>query len=93
MKTLIASLAFSLISAPAFAMCVGTGNLSSCTDESGNSYTVQRMGNTTFMNGTNSSTGSNWSQQSTTVGNSTFHNGIDKDGDSWTSTCINGICN
>ncbi|WEX76654.1 hypothetical protein PYH37_004974 [Sinorhizobium numidicum] len=93
MRILIASLAFSLISAPAFALCVGTETLSSCTDASGNSYTVTRMGNTTFMDGTNARTGSDWSQTSTTIGNSTFHNGIDKDGNSWNSACINGICN
>ncbi|MDX0999923.1 hypothetical protein CN233_14755 [Sinorhizobium meliloti] len=93
MKIVIASLAFSLISAPVFAMCVGTDTFSSCSDASGNNYSVTRTGNTTFMNGTNTHTGSNWSQTSTTIGNSTFHNGIDKDGEGWSSTCINGFCN
>ncbi|WP_157784533.1 hypothetical protein [Sinorhizobium fredii] len=93
MKLVIASLALSLIAAPAYAACVGSGNFQSCFDNSGNSYSVTRMGNHTMMQGHNSETGSNWSQNSTTVGNTTFHNGIDKDGDSWSSTCINGICN
>lgn len=93
MKLLIASLAFTLTAAPAFAMCVGSGNFQSCTDNSGNSYSVTRMGNITTMQGHNSETGSNWDQTSTTFGNTTFHNGTDKNGDSWSSTCINGICN
>ncbi|MNF01934.1 hypothetical protein [Ensifer canadensis] len=93
MKTLIAALALSLIAAPAFALCIGSDTLQSCTDTSGNSYTINRMGNTTFMNGSNAETGSQWNQTSTTVGNSTFHNGTDKDGNSWSTSCINGICN
>lgn len=46
-----------------------------------------------MMQGHNSRTGSNWSQQSTTFGNSTMHSGQDANGDSWNSTCINGYCN
>jgi len=93
MKLLIASLAFTLAAVPAHAICIGSDTLQSCTDTSGNSYTINRMGNTTFMNGSNAETGSQWNQTSTTIGNSTFHNGMDKDGNSWSTTCINGICN
>ncbi|RDL50151.1 hypothetical protein BLJAPNOD_01269 [Ensifer sp. M14] len=61
MKTLIAALTLSLIAAPAFALCMGSDTLQSCTDTSGNSYTTTRMGNTTFMQGSNAETGSTWS--------------------------------
>lgn len=93
MKIAVTTLALSLITAPAYAMCVGSSNFQSCTDTSGNSYTVNRMGNTTIMQGNNYRTGSNWNQTTTTYGNTTFHNGVDKDGDSWSSTCVNGFCN
>lgn len=93
MKTLIASLALSLIAAPAFALCVGSDTLQSCTDSSGNNYTVTRMGNTTMMEGSNARTGSRWSQDSYSMGNSVLHQGRDSNGNSWSTTCINGICN
>lgn len=93
MKTLIASLVLSLIAAPAFASCFGTDTLSTCTDSSGNNYTVTRMGNTTMMEGSNARTGSRWSQDSYSLGNSVIHQGRDSDGNSWSTTCINGICN
>ncbi|WP_457578810.1 hypothetical protein [Ensifer adhaerens] len=93
MKIAVVTLTLSLITAPAYAMCVGTNTFQSCTDNSGNNYTINRMGNTTMMQGNNYRTGSNWNQTSTTFGNTTFHNGVDKDGDSWSSTCVNGFCN
>ncbi|MDW9459362.1 hypothetical protein GOA57_05230 [Sinorhizobium meliloti] len=93
MKIGIVTLAFSLISAPAFAACFGTDTLSTCTDDSGNHYTVTRMGNTTMMEGSNARTGSRWSQDSYSIGNSTIHHGRDSDGNSWSTTCFNGICN
>ncbi len=93
MKIAFTALALSLIIAPAHAACFGTDTFQSCTDNSGNSYSVTRMGNHTMMQGYNSETGSNWSQNSTTVGNTTFHNGVDKDGDSWSTTCTSGFCN
>src|SRR3712207_6294730 len=67
------------------ATCFGSGSLQTCSDSSGNSYTVQRFGNQTFMNGSNGQTGSTWSQQSTTLGNTTFHNG-QTNGNSWNMT-------
>lgn len=68
------------------AACVGSGSYQSCTDQYGNSYSIQRYGNQTQMQGYNSQTGSSWSQHSTTMGNTTFHNGWDSDGDNWNST-------
>ncbi|MQW55661.1 hypothetical protein [Sinorhizobium meliloti] len=86
MKTLIACLTLSLISGPTFAACYGTDAFSTCNDSSGNRYTIQRYGNTTYMQGNNYRTGSRWSQNSTTYGNTTFHNGRDAEGNSWRST-------
>jgi hypothetical protein len=42
------------------AACLGTGSFSTCTDASGNHYTVNRFGNQTMMNGYNASTGYTW---------------------------------
>jgi len=69
---------------PVKAQCIGSGSFQTCTDTSGNSYTINRMGNSTFMNGYNSRTGSTWSQDSTTIGGTTFHNG-QTNGRSWNS--------
>lgn len=74
------------LSAPAFATCTGTGAFQSCFDSNGNSYTVQRFGNSTHMQGYNAQTGSNWSQNSQTFGNTTIHNGYAADGGSWNMT-------
>ncbi|PXX97350.1 hypothetical protein CR157_11495 [Halomonas sp. LBP4] len=35
------------------------------------------------MRGSNSRTGSRWSQRSNTIGGSTYHNGRDSQGNSW----------
>lgn len=91
MKTLIVSLAIAFASPFAFAGCVGSGSFQTCSDSSGNTYSVQRFGNSTYLTG-QSENGSSWSQNSTTIGNTTFHNGTAADGDSWngTSTRIGG---
>lgn len=80
---LICALAVALIvPTMASAGCIGTGAFSTCNDSNGNSYTVNRFGNTTMMQGHNSNTGSSWSQNSQRVGNTTFHNG-QTNGNSW----------
>lgn len=68
------------------AACYGSGNFKSCYDNSGNSYTVQKFGNQTVTNGYNSSTGSSWSQNSSTYGNTTYQNGTSSTGGSWNQT-------
>ena len=85
MKKLVAAI---LLFTPAIAgaSCVGSGSLQTCFDDSGNSYTVNRLGNQTIVSGYNSRTGNSWSQNSTHIGNSTYTNGIDADGNSWNST-------
>ncbi len=89
MKKILLSSAFlaAACAAPsAFAQCIGSDSLSHCTDDNGNSYTVQRIGSTTYLNGSNAGTGSSWNQTSQTLGNTTFHNGTDADGNSWNGT-------
>lgn len=81
-------LALALAAAPmlASANCVGSGAYAYCTDSNGNSYNVQRIGNTTFLNGSNAATGSTWNQTSQTIGNTTFHNGTAANGNTWSGT-------
>lgn len=75
------------------AYCIGSGSFSTCRDSrSGNSYTIQRSGDTTYMHGRNYNTGSTWSQNSQTIGTATFHHGRDADGNSWSSTCVGNFC-
>ena len=74
--------------AASFAACVGTGAFQTCNDASGNSYSVQRFGNTTSVQGYNAETGSSWSQNSYRSGNTTNTYGTAADGSSWNSTTI-----
>lgn len=87
MKKIICTL---LLSIPLFshAACYGTGAFRSCTDDSGNSYTVQRYGNTTQVQGYNANTGSTWNQSSSTYGNTTQTYGTAVNGQNWNSTTI-----
>lgn len=72
------------------AACFGSSNLYSCNDiQSGNSYQVNKFGNTTNMNGYNSRTGSTWNQNSTTFGNTTYQNGTSSNGNAWRQTIQN----
>ena len=68
------------------AACVGTETSQTCTDDSGNMYTVSRLGNQTIVQGSNAQTGNTWSQTSTHLGDMTITNGRAADGDSWNST-------
>jgi hypothetical protein len=71
--------------APSAAGCFGAGDFYTCTDASGNRYTVSRFGDTTRMSGSNSNTGSTWSQNSMTIGNSTYTHG-QTNGNAWNET-------
>ena len=65
----------------AAANCVGTANSYNCYDgRSGNSYNVQKYGNSTYMQGYNAGTGSTWSQQSNNYGNCTYMKGTSSRG-------------
>ena len=82
---LIIALAFSATSAQA--NCYGSDAFQTCYDaQSGNSYQIQRYGNTTQMQGRNPSTGSSWSQSSQSIGNMTIQRGRDSNGNSWNTT-------
>ena len=70
----------------ASAACYGSYGFSSCYDSSGNSYSVYRIGNSSYMSGFNTNTGSSWSQNSTTIGGSTYHSGISSNGNPWSMT-------
>lgn len=86
MKSIIAVIALGASALNAHATCTGSGSFRYCTDNSGNSYTVQQYGNTTYTQGTNARTGSNWNQTSNTYGNTTYHNGTAANGNSWSGT-------
>lgn len=81
-----AFIALMLVSGPAAADCVGTDTFKTCYDDSGNTHDINKIGNTTYLEGHNSRTGSNWSQESRTIGNTTYHSGRAADGDRWSST-------
>jgi hypothetical protein len=79
MRSLIVGFAFALslltLLGSAQAACYGSGSFQTCYDNSGNSYTVNQYGNQTQMNGYNANTGSQWSQTTNTMGNTTYSNG------------------
>ena len=83
--TLVAAISLAL-PAVANATCVGTGTFKTCTDSSGNNYTVSHFGTTTMVNGNNPNTGNSWSQQSYRFGNTTQKYGRDAQGKSWNQT-------
>lgn len=83
---LLASLFFT----NANAACFGSSNMYSCHDsQSGNNYQVNKFGNTTYMTGNNSRTGSTWSQTSNTYGNTTYQSGSSSNGNTWNQTIQN----
>ena len=73
-------------SLPAQAQCTGTGNFKTCFDNNGNTYSVSKIGNHTSIQGSNSATGSHWSQTSNTIGNTTYQNGTAANGNTWNGT-------
>ncbi len=79
------SLTIILLAAPAMAMCTGSGNFRTCRDNSGNNYSVNQIGNSTYMRGNNYQTGSQWSQNSQVIGNSVYHRG-NTNGNAWNAT-------
>lgn len=67
----------------ALADCYGSERYKTCTDQNGNSYTVQKYGNSTQVQGYNYETGNSWSQSTNRVGNSSYTTGYDAEGNSW----------
>jgi hypothetical protein len=66
--------------------CYGTDAFQNCDDSSGNGYTINRFGDTTIMTEGNARTGSSWSRNSITLGDTTFHNDRASSGNSWNAT-------
>jgi hypothetical protein len=69
----------------AHATCIGTNSYYTCSDSSGNTYNVNRIGNTTTVNGYNANTGSSWNQNTYRSGNTSSTYGTAADGSSWNS--------
>ena len=88
MKTTLATLALLGTSLAASAGCVGGSALQNCTDDFGNSYNVQRHGNTTNVQGFNPATGNTWSQSTHRNGNVTQTYGNAANGAAWNSTTV-----
>ena len=86
MKKTLAVLALIALSTPASAGCFGSGTLYTCSDDYGNNYTINKLGNSTYMNGYNFKTGNSWSQNSQRFGNTTITNGFDSQGRMWNQT-------
>ena len=76
-------------SVAAFANCFGGPTMQTCTDNNGNSYQVNRLGNMTTVNGYNAQTGSSWNETSNTYGNRTVINGTAANGASWNENITN----
>ena len=86
-RNIIIYLFLLVYSATSAANCVGSGSIKTCYDaNTGNSYTVSELGNSTYVTGTNSRTGNSWSQTSNHIGNTTYTNGVDAEGKPWNST-------
>ena len=85
MRRMFTTIALALAAPAAFAGCFGTGSFKTCMDDRGNTYNVQRYGNTTHLDGYNSN-GSHWSQDSNTIGDTTYHNGYSAEGQNWNGT-------
>lgn len=90
-KTIIA-ISLVLAAGAACAQCYGSDTNKQCFDaQSGNSYSVNKLGNSTYMSGSNPNTGSTWQQNSHRIGNTTNTYGTASDGSSWNqSVTTNG---
>lgn len=86
MKKFLVTAILMSASLSASANCFGSGNFYTCTDDSGNSYTVNKMGSSTYVQGNNAATGSSWSQETHRNGGTSQTYGRDADGNSWNST-------
>lgn len=84
-KTLTIAILFAL-SGVAHAGCFGSDSFQTCTDQNGNTYNVNRMGNMTTVNGYNRHTGSSWNESANTMGNTTIINGNAANGQHWNET-------
>lgn len=86
-RMILLSAALSMTAGSAFSQCYGSDTSYTCYDSgSGNSYSVNRFGGTTYMQGSNARTGSNWSQTTTDQGFQSNSYGTGADGSTWSYT-------
>lgn len=71
-RSTLAGLAAWFLIGVGHAYCLGTGAFQTCTDDSGNSYNVQRMGNMTIQSGT-AANGQQWNQTIQTMDHLQWH--------------------
>jgi hypothetical protein len=69
----------------AWAGCVGSTSIKTCTDGLGNTYTIQRLGDVTFVTGLNERTGEGFSETTRRFGDIVVTDG-EGGGRTWTST-------
>ena len=75
------------VAGQAFSQCYGSSSIYTCNDrQSGNSYNVQRYGNSTYMQGRNPRNGTTWNQQTNRWGNTSQTTGRASNGQYWNST-------
>ncbi|EGR4069222.1 hypothetical protein DDN14_07945 [Vibrio cholerae] len=74
-----------LLAPNAFAECFGTDTFQTCYDNNGNTYSVQNIGNSTFVQGTNLQ-GDSWTQDTYRTGTTSQTYGVDSNGDTWNSS-------
>lgn len=74
------------MSAMSWAGCTGSSTYYTCSDDSGNTYSVNKIGNYTMTQGHNYNTGASWNSTSNTIGNTTYQNGRAANGNSWNQT-------
>ena len=72
---------------PAGANCAGTPGFSVCLDASGNHTTTIRAGGSSHVSGGSLATGSAWSHETRSIGNTTFSEGRNN-GRVWTRTDV-----
>ena len=76
-----------LTAIPARAHCAGTPDYMVCIDSAGNHSTSIRYGDSSHASGGNFSTGSTWSHDTRSIGNTTFSEGR-RNGRAWTRTDV-----
>ena len=87
---IVSSIALAMIAlAPlaATANCAGTPAFNVCLDASGNHTTTIRSGDSSHVSGGSIATGSTWSHETRSIGNTTFSEGR-RNGHGWTRTDI-----
>lgn len=70
------------------AMCCETGSLRTCADDNGSTYTVNQLGSSDFIQGSNSQAGNSWNANTYRSGSSTNTYGADS-----TDQAVNRPCN